>query len=169
MPSLPPKFDHSQVFDLFLKLLQPFTDIIKTYGSGFDLYADKMASWKIETLKTKLNDFVKPMKNGFQVINHGDFWCGNTLLKSDGKDTIDVMFIDFPNIFVGSPLNDILFFLLTSVDDEIKVDYFDEFVEFYHKHLTTALQQLGYCGRIPTLEEMYEDLLPKRFLGKIIF
>ena len=90
------------------------------------------------------------MRCRFQVMNHGDIWL-NT------------------GPFWASPSSDILYFLLSSVADDIKVKHFDDFIEFYHEQLTLALKALRYDQHIPTLSELHIDLLDKGGFGKILF
>jgi aminoglycoside phosphotransferase (APT) family kinase protein len=107
------------------------------------------------------------MRCGFQVLNHGDIWLNNMMFKSDeeGKP-LDVSMIDFQGPFWGSPVNDILYFLISSVADDIKIHHFDDFVEFYHDQLCLALKSLKYAQNIPSLSELHVDILEKGSFGK---
>lgn len=109
----------------------------------------------------------QPMRNGFQVLNHGDNWINNMLFKSDKKgNPIDVKFIDFQNCHWGSPIGDLMYFLFTSVHDEIKTNHFDELIAFYHKELIKSLNELKYSENAPTLDVLKQDLMEKRGFSK---
>lgn len=150
---------------LLLELLNPFIDAVRSFGDC-DVYADKISKWDKTKLVAKLVNFARPMNCGFQVLNHGDLWLLNMMFKSDiANNPIDVIMIDFPLAFWGSPINDLSFFLFTSVADDIKADCFDEFVEHYHQELTVALMQLSFTHYIPSLQELHDDLFERRFSG----
>lgn len=108
----------------------------------------------------------QPTRSGFQVLNHGDL-INNMLFKNDEKgNPIDVKFIDFQLSFWGSPIADLMYFLLTSVRDEIKTAHFDELIAFYHKELIKSLKELKYCKDAPTLDVLKQDLMEKRGFSK---
>jgi hypothetical protein len=67
--------------------------------------------------------------------------------------------------FWASPAADLLYFLISSVENDIKVEHFDDFIEFYHTELSSGLKKLGYDQYIPTLVELHVDLLEKRYFG----
>lgn len=101
-------------------------------------------------------------------MNHGDMWLNNMMFKSDKENNpIDVKMIDFQVPFWSGPAPDILYFLVSSIADDIKVEHFDEFIEFYHEQLTSSLKQLKFDQHIPTLPEMYTDLLDKGAYGML--
>lgn len=106
-------------------------------------------------------------RNCFQVLNHGDDWINNMLFKNDEKgNAIDVKFIDFQLSFWDSPMADLMYFLLTSVKDEIKTAHFDELIAFYHKELIKSLNELKYSEDAPTLDVLKQDLMEKRGFSK---
>ena len=78
----------------------------------------------------------------------------------ENGNTLDVKLIDFQISYWGSPAGDL--FLISSVKDDIKVKYFDEFIEFYHEKLVESLKKLNYDQHIPTLTELHIELLEKR-------
>jgi hypothetical protein len=68
----------------------------------------------------------------------------------------------------GSPAGDLFYFLISSVRDDVKVKYFDEFIEFYHQELYDTLKKLNYEQQIPTLQDIHEELLDKKIFGACI-
>lgn len=112
----------------------------------------------------------QPTRSGFQVLNQGDQSVNNMLFKNDEKgNPIDVKFIDFQLSFWGSPMIDLIYFLLTSVRDEIKTAHFDELIAFYHKELIKSLNELKYSEDAPTLDVLKQDLMEKRGFSKRLF
>lgn len=157
-----PVFPEDSPFLLgFKKMLDAFTDSIKSYGDCDEL-ATKIGKWDFKKLSGVWKDVAEPMRCGFQVMNHGDIWLNNMMFKSDEENNpLDVNMIDFQVAFWASPAPDILYFLVSSVADDIKVEHFDDFIEFYHEQLTSALKQLKFDQHIPTLPELHIDLLDK--------
>lgn len=164
MPEFP---EDSPFMQGFKRMLQAFADSINNYGDC-DEAAAKVARWNFKKSSTVWLDVAVPMRCGFQVMNHGDIWLNNMMFRSDeAGNTVDVKLIDFQIAFWASPAADLLYFLLSSVADDIKIDHFDELIEFYHEHLTSALKQVTFDQHIPTLSELNEDLLEKGGFGII--
>lgn len=164
MPEMPPD---SPMVQGFMKLVAAFGKAVRDYG-GFETYADKIQSWDMENFMKTFLDVAEPMSCGFQVLNHGDLWLNNMMFKSDAiGNPLDVSMIDYQMGFWGSPVADLIYFLISSVSDEIKVECFDEFIEFYHIQLTDALKKLKYDKAIPTLPELQIDLLNKGTFGNL--
>ena len=151
----------------FRNMYEGFCSAVEGYGDC-DLYADKIRKWDFTKLLNQWIEVATPMRCGFQVMNHGDMWLNNMMFKSDDEgNPLDVSMIDYQGPFWASPANDILYFLISSVADDIKVEYFDEFIEHYHSQLTDALKQLKYDQHIPTLAELHIDFLDKGFFGML--
>jgi len=159
--SMPPMPDDSPFVEGFFKMFKAFVDAVKNYGDC-EVYSDKLATWDKKKLMSIILDAAEPMRCGFQILNHGDIWINNMMFKTDEQNNaLDVSMIDYQGPFWGSPANDILYFLLTSVSDDIKVDHFDDFVDYYHEQLTAALRKLNFDQHIPTLTELHIELLEK--------
>lgn len=165
MPEFP---EDSPFIQGFQRMHEVFADSVKNYG-GCDEEAAKIASWDFTKLKNVWVDVAVPMNCGFQVMNHGDIWLNNMMFKSDESgNAVYVKLIDFQIAFWASPAADLLYFLLSSVADDIKIDEFDNLVEFYHGHLTSALKQVKFDQHIPTLAELNVDMLEKGGFGNTI-
>lgn len=144
----------------FVKLFQVFLETIKNLDGCNDFY-EKIARWDLTKLTQSWMLASEPMKNGFVLLTHGDVWVNNLLLSPD-----DVLFIDFQMCFYGSPASDLLYFLVTSVCDDIKVSRFDHLVQVYHSELCNALKNLKYEKHVPSLAEVHQDMLEKSSFGK---
>lgn len=120
----------------------------------------------------KLEDFKKILmpssfsqricnENAFNVLNHGDFWTTNILLKYDDQEKIeDIKIIDFQHALWNTPSFDFLIFLMTSV----KFDVFEKnevkLYEIYVNTLNDTLKQLG-INKLYTTEELIKDIQSK--------
>lgn len=153
-------------YEGFMKMYRGFLHHVRGYG-GCEVYAEKIENWDINRLMTQWMDVAEPMKSGFKVLNHGDMWLNNMMFRSDAEgNPLEVSLIDYQLPFWASPSGELLYFLLSSVADDIKVDYFDDFIEFYHSALVKGLKQLKFDQKIPSLTELHIDLLEKAGFGK---
>ncbi|KAL7027492.1 hypothetical protein ACKWTF_005459 [Chironomus riparius] len=144
-----------------IQLYQAFIDNLRKYGNC-DEYADKISCWDQNKILHYWIKVVEPMKCGMVVLTHGDFWLNNLMFKfNESNEAVDVQILDFQSSYWGTPSLDLHYFLISSVHDDIKVEYYDEFIEHYHDKFVESLEKLGYDQYIPTLDDLYEDLLEK--------
>lgn len=162
---MPPMPEDSPFVAGFAKMFNAFKMSIRSYG-GCDEYADKIEKWDTKNLMTMFIDIAVPMDNGFHVLNHGDLWINNMMFKSDDDGTpLDVSMIDFQGPFWGTPTVDLMYFIISSVADDIKIKHFDDLIAHYHEQLTVALKKLNYDQQIPTLSELHIDMRDKGGFG----
>lgn len=156
----------SPIVSGFISLINSFIESVKNYGDC-DEYVEKISGWNRCNISEMFLDIAAPMRNGFVVLNHGDAWMNNMMFMIDesGKPA-DVLMIDYQGSFWGGPSVDLLYFIISSVNDDIKTEKFDDFVEFYHQELSESLKKLEYDQPIPTLGQIHIDLLDKGFFGK---
>jgi hypothetical protein len=154
--------------------LKYFSDAFRTFidngGKGVDIDSKtlhKMKSLSPKIIEKGIEDYTSSIK-GFQVLNHGDFWTGNLLYRYEGTELADVLFLDYQNAVVGSPIIDLIYFLTTSVSYETLVASRDEIVYTYYETLSILLNKLEYRGYLPTLTELQIELL-KRGALEIIY
>lgn len=164
MPIFPPD---SPFMAGFMKLFDAFTSAVRNFGDC-DVYADKIDRWDFANSMALMVELATPTRGGFQILNHGDLWLNNMMFKSDAEgNPLEVSLIDYQMPFWASPANDLLYFLISSAADDIKIKYFDEFIEFYHGQLVESLKKLKYTEKnVPTLAELHIDILDKGGIGK---
>lgn len=136
-----------------------FEEFVKTASKieGLEKIVAKISNWDMMKIMTTFMAVAEPMRSGFKVLNHGDDWLNNMMFKG----TEDVKLIDFQLSFWGSPANDLIYFFVSSVADDIKTQTYDDLLEIYHSELEKTLQALNYDGHIPTLSEIQIDLIEK--------
>lgn len=102
----------------------------------------------------------------FNCLAHGDAWIANILFHYDASGTLtDCQFIDFQQSVYTSPAIDLITLIFTSAETETKLQNFEHFVKLYHEHLADALAMLKYPKKVPTLKELYLDVLDRGFLA----
>lgn len=77
----------------------------------------------------------------FATVTHGDIWLSNSLQKYKDGRVVKNKLLDFQFYSYRSPAADVLFFLWTSVQDEVLVKHFERLLKFYHYHLLLTLKQ----------------------------
>lgn len=83
---------------------------------------------KIEELRTRpsLSPFEQgPIREPWSTIVHNDFWVNNVMLKRD-EGKVQVKIVDFQMCSYGSYAKDLVFFLLSSVQDNVQRSNLDE-------------------------------------------
>jgi thiamine kinase-like enzyme len=129
---------------------------------GCEKIAAKVAQWDMMKIFGVFMAIAEPMRCGLKVLNHGDDWLNNMMFKSEAEGTtVDVKLIDFQMSFWGSPANDLIYFFVSSVADDVKTKFFDDLIAIYHGELESSLVSLGYDQHIPTISELQIDLLEK--------
>jgi Ecdysteroid kinase-like family len=98
------------------------------------------------------------------VLNHGDFYTRNIFFKYKGNDLIDALFVDFQNAVIGTPLIDLFYFLSSSVSVDVLASSRDELIYAYHDALSSLLDNLGYEGYKPSLNELQVEILKRSSL-----
>ncbi|XP_075148803.1 uncharacterized protein LOC142222514 [Haematobia irritans] len=145
-----------QMFGSFKK---PFLDNIHRFENG-EKYAASMEIF----FDNLIEEFIysrKAHSGYFNVLNHGDSWSNNILFKYDANGKVeDLIFVDFQNTNYSSPAQDLFYFMISSLQVDIKVAKYEYFINYYHKHLEENLRLLKYPEeKIPSLRELHKQLI----------
>uniref|UniRef100_A0A1I8NAH6 CHK kinase-like domain-containing protein n=1 Tax=Musca domestica TaxID=7370 RepID=A0A1I8NAH6_MUSDO len=126
---------------------------------------------QMETLFGHLTDAVFsqliPQRNSdeFLALNHGDFWCNNIMFQyddgnSDGKNQpLETYFVDLQMPRYGTVAQDLLYFILSSTQVDLKVNHFDELIHHYYENLIENLKLLDYSKPLPNLRDIHGSLI----------
>ncbi|KAG5683603.1 hypothetical protein PVAND_012876 [Polypedilum vanderplanki] len=161
--SIPPEMmtEENSFLKGFMEIYYAFIEAIRSFGDC-DKYADKIAAWDRQKILGCWVIVAEPMRCGFTALNHGDFWLNNMLFKGeDINEPNDMLMIDFQGNTWAGPGIDLHYFIVSSVINDVKVDKFDELIKYYHDELVESLTKLKYDQHIPTLDEVYTDLMDK--------
>ncbi|XP_055377153.1 uncharacterized protein LOC129609246 [Condylostylus longicornis] len=154
----------------------------KTYDRGFfnrhtNSYAKFGAEYikyseKIEKLVPQLMDIGRKLfdvqEHEFNSFVHGDFWVNNLLYKYDEKQInkpLEAIILDYQYSFYGSSVLDLLYFMNTSMKEELRLSEEDKYIQYYHNFLVEILKKLKFNGKIPTLHEFHIQYITKEFFA----
>ncbi|CAH1126783.1 unnamed protein product [Ceutorhynchus assimilis] len=96
---------------------------------------------KLEKLLLKERDMGFSMPPGpepWNTIVHGDLWLNNMMVR-DKKDP-RVKLVDFQVYSYGSYARDLVFFLLTSVRNDVTREHLDDLLRYYYEEFTAVLK-----------------------------
>ncbi|XP_058977087.1 uncharacterized protein LOC101896865 [Musca domestica] len=108
------------------------------------------AAKQIEALK-KLEEHFKivsmqcvngPQAAPYAVICHGDYWNNNMLYKYDDhtQEAVSAKLIDFQLSRYSSPVVDLMHYLCTSTDRDLRKQHFKELLDIYYQTLREHLE-----------------------------
>lgn len=103
--------------------------------------ADRLEDYKSHLFELNVAEYLSH-KNLLNVLNHGDCWKTNIMLKYDDQGTIEsVKFVDFQASIVGSPALDVFSFIMSSVKYEVFEKNGGKLLETYVRALNEWLQE----------------------------
>ncbi|XP_071867676.1 uncharacterized protein isoform X1 [Bombus fervidus] len=130
-------------------------------------YAEKVKNFS-EKVYIKGLESMRRKDDEFNVINHGDAWTNNMMFRYDKNDKpIDHIFVDFQISVYTSPAIDLLYFLNTSINEEISNNGTDSLVEEYQRTLVATMKKIGCKTQPPTLKEIKKYMSDRLVYGMI--
>ncbi|GAB0088781.1 uncharacterized protein DMENIID0001_032450 [Sergentomyia squamirostris] len=123
-------------------------------------FSNKLAAFSSEIVPKMIGVFTRD-DTKFCVLSHGDLWSNNMLFKSGPNQSDDVLLVDFQEGFFGSPGIDLNFFLYTSVEVDILLNNYDDLLRHYFIELESTLTALEYKGKLPTLQDIKQEVISK--------
>lgn len=146
--------------EVFKPWMQGAVKIITSLVSDLDDCKESVDYFmsKSDKLGESATQLCKTRENGFNVLNHGDFWMSNMLFKHDDSgNTLDVKFVDFQIMRFASPVLDLIYFFWTSASVEVRNHKQNELFAIYLDTLNATLEDLG-CEESYTEEEFQHDI-----------
>ncbi|XP_037922352.1 uncharacterized protein LOC119658746 [Hermetia illucens] len=114
-------------------------------------------------------DVYTPKPDEFNVLLHGDLWVNNIMFQHDENgQPKDILLIDYQMARYGSPVQDLIYFILSSTEYSIKVSEFDYMIKYYHRELVKNLELLKYPKAPPTLIDLHVAVVKKCYLGIVV-
>ncbi|KAJ8716957.1 hypothetical protein PYW08_005356 [Mythimna loreyi] len=124
-------------------------------SENIDIMVEKMKSIALKNVdpefRGKLEKVVDNMKHPFTMygairgtaIVHADFRGSNLLhrVREDGK--VDIKILDLQTMQKGSPVADLVYFIITGSDEKFRAQYYDKLVDHYYTELSAAMKRLN--------------------------
>lgn len=77
------------------------------------------------------------------VLCHGDVWNNNILFKYNKSIPVEIRLLDWQITRYASPVCDLTYYLFCCTHKKLRDDHYEEFLQIYHKSLSTLLRKLG--------------------------
>ncbi|KAH8355580.1 hypothetical protein KR200_009072, partial [Drosophila serrata] len=137
---------------------------IKAFVEAMPLYEASDLAQSVESFGRQAEDmfqqYAPQIEGEFRVLNHGDAWCNNFMFQYDettGKLS-EIYFVDLQMSRFSSPAQDLLYFILSSTQLDIKIAKFDYLIKYYHDNLTENLKLLKYSKQLPSLRSLHQSI-----------
>uniref|UniRef100_A0A1B6EBX7 CHK kinase-like domain-containing protein n=2 Tax=Clastoptera arizonana TaxID=38151 RepID=A0A1B6EBX7_9HEMI len=146
---------HPEVKDYFYNSFKCFQSALEEWH-GFEQTAIFIEN-NLDKLWNKMVE-VHSKKKHIALLNHGDAWSANMLFKHDenGK-VVDVKLIDLQIYKIVSPALDLITFLLTSTQEEVRKHRLSELYDSYLHSFNSLLKNVG-CDFQFTSETLHDEL-----------
>ena len=104
---------------------------------------EKFNSYKFGEFYFKSVELCKKTDAPSSVINQGDSWAPNFLVREMTPNRSQVLMLDFQLARCASPVLDISFLIYSCTDKNLRDKHFDDLLEIYYKELSKSIQSLG--------------------------
>ncbi|GAB0089712.1 hypothetical protein DMENIID0001_043040 [Sergentomyia squamirostris] len=148
--------------DFCLSLYDASIDLVSKWP-GYQYYVNKMKEFRGKFTEKGIE--LCEVDQDFNVLLHGDVWTMNLMFKYDPDgNPIDVLYVDYQLPYYSTPAIDVLYFIHTSLKEDLRLEKQDELVQFYYNHLKeTLIDGFKYDGKFPSLHEFQVMILKKSF------
>lgn len=109
-----------------------------------------------EILSSKV---VRSVRGPFTTISHTDLWINNTMLRQHDSVPVDIKLVDFQVCRYQTPADDLLFFLFTSVQDDVLDKNLDILIRYYYDLLIVILKKFNCKLDVFSWEAFEAELL----------
>ncbi|KAJ6649181.1 hypothetical protein Bhyg_04415, partial [Pseudolycoriella hygida] len=101
----------------------------------------------------------------FSCLSHCDLWSNNIMFNDFLPFPMNALLIDFQMVHSGSPVLDICYLIFSSSETSMRETEFDYLLHYYHDQLSSVLNKLEYINRIPTLDDLQNEMLRRGAYG----
>ncbi|XP_050079389.1 uncharacterized protein LOC126567202 [Anopheles maculipalpis] len=145
---------------MLAKSFKDLLDFMRT-TQGFEHLIKPVENQQRKLLDNLVQSYA-PSSDCLNVLVHGDFHSKNLLHQHapDGR-VRDTMLIDYQICSWTTPAVDLYYLLDTIVEQGVKEQHRETMIYLYYEEFRRLLLQLGWLGRITSLQELHMELLRK--------
>lgn len=157
-PTAPPKGDDTAPQQGLPNLLPILTEYVKTNNelshihTAFKKFADRMEGEREKIFRNRLP------KEPFCTLLHTDLWVNNIMPKIQDRVVVGNILVDFQMCRIGSPAEDLLFFLFSSVQSLVLKTEFDNLITYYYDVFSEVLKKYDCYGPQFSYDQFLEEL-----------
>ncbi|XP_060525239.1 uncharacterized protein LOC132701389 isoform X1 [Cylas formicarius] len=118
-------------------------------------FSEEVINRAVSTIDRKANF---KSREPWSTLIHYDCWINNTMLKFKNGKADRAMLVDFQLISYKSPARDVLFFIFTSLQNDVLEQNLDALLEFYYEQFSDRLKRLNIDTSRFSKESFYEEL-----------
>ncbi|KFB53865.1 AGAP010766-PA-like protein [Anopheles sinensis] len=162
---------NDDIHAVFEKGLETLIGVVRKNWDGFDpsivAKLEQLVPVYVERLRKCLEQDVES-DGGFRVLNHGDLWSNNIMIRYDPNEpsTVrDVVFVDLQISFYTSPGIDLNYVLANCPNYETRTRL-DELIDVYYRSFSATLRQLQY-HTVPTMEQVRREIRRMEFFSLV--
>ncbi|CAB3244348.1 unnamed protein product [Arctia plantaginis] len=128
---------------------------------------DKLQRFLEKFDKAAYGDFYRT--SGPPVLGHGDFRPSNLMHKILNHGAMDIKIVDMQTLYGGSPVIDLLFFIFTGSDEQLREQHFETLLDHYYTQLNVSMKRLGLePEKVYSRENFQAELKEKLVFGLMI-
>ncbi|XP_075228396.1 uncharacterized protein LOC142328471 [Lycorma delicatula] len=120
-----------------------------------------------ENVWNVLAELIKPKEGDFNVLNHGDFWTNNMMLKYVNNEPVNAILIDFQMCRYTSLAFDLIYFMISSVQEDIRTKQYDKLLDIYLEKLNQNLEIFGSKKRLDK-RELNKAIEERKFFAPFV-
>ena len=100
-------------------------------------------SYAAGELYKKSAEFCSRWQAATSVVNQGDAWASNFLVRTNPAGILEILMLDFQLARCSSPVLDLSFFIYSCTDKSVRDNHFDDLLRIYHEELSKTIKNLG--------------------------
>lgn len=100
-------------------------------------------SYEFGALYDKCSELCERRDAPASVINAGDCWAPNFLVRDIGGNKKEALVLDFQLARCASPITDLSFLIYSCTRKSFRDQHYDDILKLYHSEVSSAIKSLG--------------------------
>ncbi|XP_022817346.1 uncharacterized protein LOC111350131 [Spodoptera litura] len=129
------KMEESESMDYGAKMIENAINTLKV-----DEYKDKVVTYFENFEPDSYEKYQKTSRR--RVLCHGDYKPSNLMHKILDDGSVDIKVVDLQTMYAGSPISDLIYFIIAGTDEKFRAQYFEKLLDHYYSELNAAMKRL---------------------------